>query len=349
MQGPDGRWRLRDPRAARRIRMNVGTIVQAETLSVRAGGRRLGEIEESFAASLRPGETFLIGGEVVEFQAIRDMSVLVTPSNRRQPRIAAFSGAKLAVSTFLAHRVMETLNDPACWADLPPTVADWLRWQTERSETPSPEDLLIETFPRGDRWHLTAYAFAGRNAHQTLGLLITRRMEEAGLDPLGFVADDYALAIWGLSEVTDPAALFAAQGLREGLEQWFADSAVMKRTFRGAAIVAGLIERNLPGRRKTGRQATFSSDILYDTLRRYDPGHLLLQITRREAMRGMVDFDRIEEMLTRSGRRIRHVRTDRVTPLSAPILMEVGKVSIRGAADERLLAEEAALLGEAMR
>ena len=115
----------------------------------------------------------------------------------------------------------------------------------------------------------------------------------------------------------------------------------MKRTFKTSAVIAGLIDRQFGGQRKTGRQATFSSDILYDTLRRYDPDHLLLRITREEALKGLVDFGRIEEMLSRTGARVDHVVLDRVTPLAAPLFLEVGKVPIQGQATERLLAEEA--------
>ncbi len=173
-------------------------------------------------------------------------------------------------------------------------------------------------------------------------------MEAAGLNPLGFVANDYALLIWGLDEVPDPAALLDPAGLREGLEGWLGENAVMKRTFRSAATVAGLIEKNLPGLRKTGRQATFSSDILYDTLRRHDPGHLMLRITRAEAGRGLVDFGRIEEMLARSRGRVDHVRAPHVTPLAAPLFLEMGRVPIKGRAEARLVSEAAdALLAEA--
>jgi ATP-dependent Lhr-like helicase len=115
----------------------------------------------------------------------------------------------------------------------------------------------------------------------------------------------------------------------------------MKRTFRASATIAGLIERNTPSARKSGRQATFSSDILYDTLMRYDPEHLMLQITREEALRGLVDFGRIEEMLLRVGDRIDHRRLERVTPLAAPLFLETGRVPVAGSAEERLLAEEA--------
>ncbi|MFT5947645.1 MAG: ATP-dependent Lhr-like helicase [Paracoccaceae bacterium] len=348
MQAPDGAWQLRDPRSARIIRMNLGTIVATETLSVRLAGKRgggpkLGEVEESFAATLIPGDTFLIGGQVVRYRCLRDMNVEVERGGT-EPKIAVFSGTRMATSTQLANRVLGILEDPARWADLPVHVADWLDLQRRVSTLPARDGLLVETFPRADRWHMCIYGFAGHNAHQTLGLLITKRMEDAGLEPLGFVCTDYALLVRGLREVTRPADLLALDGLREGLETWLAGNAVMKRTFRTAAVVAGLIERNLPGQRKSGRQATFSSDILYDALRAHDPDHLMLRITRDEAMRGLVDFDRIEDMCARAAGAIRHVRARHVTPLAAPLLLEVGRVPIRGAAAERLDEEAAAAM-----
>jgi len=207
---------------------------------------------------------------------------------------------------------------------------------------------LLESFPRDGHEHLVIYGFAGRNAQQTLGLLITKAMEEQGLAPLGFVATDYATMIWGLDPVTDAAPLFDLTRLKDGVETWLAGNAVMKRSFRNVALIAGLIERANQGRRKSGRQATFSSDILYDTLRRYDPGHLLLQITHEEAMRGLVDFARIEEMLTRIGPRIDLIRLTHVTPLAAPLFLEPGKVPVHGTGRDRI-AEDAArqLLREA--
>ncbi len=347
----DGRWSLRDPRAARTIRMNIGTIMDIETLKVRmkgAFGTQLGEVEEAFAATLVPGDTFLIGGQTVRFEGVRDLTVEVSREVSASPRIAAFMGTKLATSTTLSRRVVEILGDPARWSDLPGYMRPWLDLQRRISRLPQPGRLLVETFYRGAREHVALYAFAGRNAHQTLGLLVTRRMEAAGLNPLGFVANDYALLIWGLDRVDDPGGLLVPEDLREGLDGWLGENAVMKRTFRAAAVIAGLIERNLPGQRKTGRQATFSSDILYDTLRKYDPDHLMLRITRSEAGRGLVDFGRIEEMLARVAGRIDVVRAPHLTPLAAPLLLEAGRVPIRGRAQERLVSEAAeALLAEA--
>jgi len=349
VQRADGLWQLRDPRAAQRIRMNIGTIQDTDTLKVRMkrnrGGKPLGEIEEGFAATLTPGDTFLIGGQIVKYEGLREMTVEVSRDSAKKPKVATFMGTKFATSTQLSARVQRMFTQDS-WPDLPAHTAQWLALQRDRSQLPQPGRLLIESFPHEGRAQTVVYGFAGRNGQQTLGLLLTKRMEEMGLSPLGFVATDYATLIWGLDPVTDPAPLLDARHLHDGLETWLAGNAVMKRTFRASATIAGLIERNSPQARKSGRQATFSSDILYDTLTKYDPDHLMLEITREEALRGLVDFGRIEEMLERTRGRIDHLTLPRVSPLSAPMLLEMGRVPVKGAAEERLLAEESRRLME---
>ena len=343
LQNPDGHWQLRDPRAAQRIRMNIGTIQDTDTLKVRLKGnfKPLGEVEEAFAATLTQGDTFLIGGQVVRYENLKEMTVQVSRRADKKPKIATFMGTKFANSTQLSQRILQ-MFDQGSWPNLPDHTAEWLTLQRQLSKLPEANRILVESFPHDGRQHLCAYGFAGRNAMQTLGMLITQRMEELDLNPLGFVATDYATLVWGLDLVTDPAPLFDASNLRADFETWLSGNAVMKKTFRGAATIAGLIERNLPQARKSGRQATFSSDILYDTLSKYDPDHLMLQITREEALRGLVDFGRIEEMLTRTAGHVDHVVLEQVTPLAAPLLLEVGKIAVAGAAQDRLL-EEAAL------
>jgi ATP-dependent Lhr-like helicase len=343
LQRPDGQWQLRDPRAALRVRMNIGTIHDTDTLKVRMRGsfKPLGEIEEGFAATLTPGDTFLIGGQIVRYEGLRDLTVEVSRAAAKKPKIATFMGTKFATSTQLSARILDMFRQ-ASWPDLPRHTADWLSVQRDLSHLPRADRILVESFPHDGLAHTCFYGFAGRNAQQTLGLLLTKRMEEIGQNPIGFVSTDYATLIWGLDPVTDPAPLVDPANLRDGFDLWLTGNAVMKRTFRASATIAGLIERNLPQARKSGRQATFSSDILYDTLTRYDPDHLMLRITRQEARRGLVDFGRIEEMLARTAGRIDHVTVPHVTPLAAPMLLEMGKVPIFGAGREKMLAEIAA-------
>jgi ATP-dependent helicase Lhr and Lhr-like helicase len=339
-----GKFSLRDPRTATTIRQNLGTIIDIETLKVRLknrmGGIPLGEVEEAFAASLTPGDTFLIGGQIVRYEGLREMTVEVSRQPGRDPKVAVFSGTKFATSTQLSTRILQLLQQPD-WPDLPAHSVQWLTLQRELSRLPEPDRLLVESFPYEGREHICLYGFAGRNAQQTLGLLLTKRMEDQGLNPLGFVATDYATLIWGLSPTPDPAALLSLQTLRHDLETWLSGNAVMKRGFRNIAVISGLIERSHQGRRKSGRQATFSSDILYDTLRKYDPDHLLLTLTHEEAMRGLIDFGRLESLLSRIGPRIDHIRLERPSPFAAPLFLEPGKIPIHGQGREKL-AEDAA-------
>jgi ATP-dependent Lhr-like helicase len=340
-----GMWQLRDPRSAARIRMNLGTIFDTETLKVKfkRSAKTLGEIEEGFAATLTQGDTFLIGGQIVRYEGLNQLTVEVSRQKGRTPKVATFNGTKFATSTQLSQRILAMFQQDT-WPDLPSHTAEWLHLQREVSKLPQAGRILVETFPQDGREHMVVYGFAGINAHRTLGLILTQRMEAAGLNPLGFTVTDYGLLIWGLNAVTDVAPLFDPDNMRDGLETWLQGNAVMKRTFRVAATVAGLIERNTRQGRKSGRQATFNSDILYDTLAKYDPAHLMLRITREEAMRGLVDFGRVEELLHRTKGRIDHVALSRVTPLAAPLFLEPGRIPVFGEGRERLLEDKAAEL-----
>jgi len=337
-----GRYRVAAPLFAQRYRMNAGTIVEAATLKVRLGrGRVLGEVEEYFVTAMAPGDTFMFAGRLLRFERIHEMSVETSAAAGDAPKVPAYGGGRLPLSTHLADRVRARLADPASWAELPAGVRQWLRLQQWRSLLPGRDDLLIETFPRGNKQYLVAYCFEGRNAHQTLGMLLTRRMERAGFGPLGFVATDYVLAIWSLREATDFDHLFDEDMLGDDLEAWMAESSMLRRTFRTVAVIAGLIERRHPGQKKTGRQVTFNTDLIYDVLRSHEPNHILLRATRADAAAGLTDIRRVAHMLARVSGRITHRALDRVSPLAVPVLLEVGRESIFGAAVDDLLGERA--------
>ena len=343
----DGRLQIADRRVAQSYRMNVGTIVEATTLKVQLRrGRILGEIEEYFVQWLRPGDTFLFAGRLLTFQGLREHTVECTLGGQGDPAIPAYAGGRLPLTTQLADRVRTMLEDRDVWPTLPGPVEEWLEQQRWRSVLPKADSLLVEGFPRGEREYLVAYTFAGRNAHQTLGMLLTRRMERMGLGPLGFVATDYVIAVWSVEPCEDADALFDQDMLGDDLEEWMAESSLLKRTFRNVAVIAGLIERKLPGHEKTGRQVTFNADLIYDVLRRHQPDHILLQATRDDAARGLTDIRRLSDLLVSIQGRIVHRRLDRVSPLAVPVLLEVGKEQVAGGAVEALMDEFAETLIE---
>lgn len=347
-----GRLVPASPRVARQQRLNVGTIVGDPLLKVRLGGRRsLGEIEERFLQGLKPGQTFLFGGRVLRLVRIRNEEAVVAAGGGA-PQIPSYAGGRMALSPALSRRVRAWIADPGRWAALPDEAREWLEWQRRRAVLPGPDELLVESFPRAERRVFTAYPFAGRNAHQTLGLLLTRRMESSGLQPLGFVANDYALAVWSLRPVADAAEaarLLDPELLREDLDGWMAETSVLRRTFRECAVVAGMIDRRQPGRERRSRLVTFSSDMIYDVLRRHEPDHILLKATRLEAARGLTDAERLRAVLEEARGRLRFTPLPRVSPLSIPLLLELGREGVDGAATTALLEEETARLLEEAR
>lgn len=343
-------WRLSHPKFEKQHRLNAGIIVDAPILDVRfKNGRKLGTVEEHFAATLSPGDTFFFAGLSLEVLGIKDLDLTVRASSR-PARIPTYGGTRMPLTTHLANRVRGFLNNPAEWEAFPEDVEQWLRVQSERSVLPKPDELLVETFPHEDRNFMVVYSFEGWNAHQSLGMLITRRMETAGLKPIGFVANDYCFATYSLERVRDPAPLFSADILQDEFIDWVQGSHLLKRAFREVAVIGGLVERQHPGKRKTGKQVTFSTDLIYDVLRRYEPDHLLLEAAWADARTKLTDVGRLASLLDRAADTMVHVDLPRVSALAVPVLVLIGREHVaQGSVDDALLIEAEALAETAMR
>jgi ATP-dependent Lhr-like helicase len=372
-QDKNGRWRVANPKVRQSYRLNVGTIVEEAMLKVRLvrsrgggsgpsgalgrGGRLLGEIEEYFIEGLAVGDTFVFGGEVVRYEHLSEDQVYVSRANDQDPKVPSYMGGKFPLSTYLAERVRRLLADKRAWNGLPDQVRDWLSLQAHFSRVPGTRELVVETFPRGNKYYLVCYPFEGRLAHQTLGMLLTRRLERARARPLGFVANEYALAVWGLGDTSslirlgrlDLDALFDPDMLGDDLEAWLAESALMKRTFRTCALISGLIARRFTNEEKTRRQVLFSTDLVYDVLRKHQADHVLLRAARADAATGLLDISRLSDMLLRIKGRIIHRELTRISPLAVPVMLEIGREAVYGEASDELLAETAEqLVKEAM-
>lgn len=350
MRGRDGVWRLAHPNQAQRHRMNAGIIVDSEMLTVRfRNGRSLGKVEERFAASLSPGDTFFFAGMSLEVEGVKDMDVTVRAA-KTSATIPSYGGLRLPLTTHLATRVQAMLADRAGWGRFPDDVREWLEMQDHRSQLPAPGELLVESFPHGGKHYTAYYTFEGWNANQSLGMLITRRMEDRGLLPGGFVANDYCLAVWGLKPVADPAPLLSPDILTHEFTEWVTESHLLRRAFREVAVISGLVERQHPGQRKTGKQVTFSTDLIYDVLRKYEPDHVLIEAAWADARSRMTDVGRLAGLLERSQRELVHVNLERVSPLAVPVMTMIGREAVpQGAVDDALLLEAEGLIAAAMR
>jgi ATP-dependent Lhr-like helicase len=312
-------------------------------------GKALGKVEEYFAAGLTPGDTFTFAGMALEVERLQDLDLVVRAA-KKAATIPSYMGARMPLTTHLSERVREILANRAGWSRLPDDVREWLEMQDWRSEMPGPGKLLVESFPYEERFYTVYYTFEGWNANQSLGMLITRRMEEQGLQPGGFVANDYSLGVWGLKPVKDPVPLLSPDILDHEFVEWVQGSHLLRRAFKDVAVISGLVERQHPGKRKTGKQVTFSTDLIYDVLRKYEPDHVLIEAAWADAKARLTDVGRLAAVLERAAEQLVHVELDRVSPLAVPVMVMIGRESLpQGSADDAILHEAEALAEAAMR
>ncbi len=329
---------------ARRHRMNIGTIVEYAKLKVRRmaspkskRGRIIGEIEERFVINLNPGDTFMFGGEVLKYHGIREMALQASPAPKHRPKVPSYAGGMMPLSSYLAAEVRRMVADPKTWSRLPDQIRDWLTLQSEYSELPKSTGVLVEAFFDRHDHVMVLHTFEGRKVNQALGFLITRRMEQQGYKPLTFAITDYALTITSLEPVNAIGTLLAPDILDDNLNEWIINSPMVKSSFRRIATIAGLTEQRLPGTERSMKQVTFSTDLIYDVLMKYEPDHILLRIAREEAERDLLDLSRLTLWLSDVQGAIDFVTLPHASPLAIPSMMQLGRERIKGEADKTLL------------
>lgn len=328
----------------RRHRQNIGTIIEAARLRVKILNKRsdkiVGDIEESFIQELAPGDSFLFAGEILEFVRVHDLLVETRKIKAKDPRVPSYAGGTMPLSTFLAAEVLQLMNQPKRWQQLPQRIQEWLSLQQQFSLIPTANKLLIEQFKYKRKNFLVIYSFEGRRANHSLGMLLTRRMEELGLKPIYFTATDYALCISTLTPI-DPervSYLFAHFILADEVGKWMHDTTLLKRTFRQVAIISGLTERQIGGSKKSMKQVTFSTDLIYDVLKKHEPNHVLLRITEEEVKKSLLDLDRVAMMLKRFQNNIQVQELSKPSPFSIPILCTFATERVLGEAQDHFLA-----------
>ena len=342
-------FQLKNKRDSRRYRMNIGTIVESPYMKIMLRNKTLGSIEENFIINLSIGDTFLFGGHVLQYEGIHNSIVLVKRSKDKHAQIPSYAGGRMPLSTHLSTVVRQLIGNDKKWNQFPNQIESWLQHHKNNSQLPDEKKLLIETFPRKRKYYTVVYTFSGRNANDTLGFLALRRMKRLGLKPLGFTVTDYALAIWSFKKVETPKDIFEPGLIYEEFEEWIQDTPLIKRLFRDAAIISGLIERRHPGSTKTGRQVLVSSDLIYDVLMKYDPSHILLKAAYLDAKKGLIDSDRIKDFLMETKDNVVHVDLEKISPLAVPTVLQLSRQTMsKKDRDDYILEDmEAEILSEA--
>ena len=305
----------------RKYRMNLGTIVEAEIVPIYLKNKKLGYIEEYFINQLEKNDTFLFAGLILALDKFTSKGVEVKKSMGKNPKIPSYVGGNLPLSTYLAKNVINLINSFEKYK-FPDQILNWIKKQKKVSSLPSNDGLLIETFERKGNSYIICYTFQGRNINQTLGILIMKRLEESKCKPLAFVATDYAIAVWSIKPYKNIKNIFSERLLKNELPNWLTNTSILKKQFKKVAIISGLIDKKIPGKLKTFKQVNFSSDLIYDVLEKYEQNHILIKATKEEALKEMVDFEKIKSFIHNIKNNIIHNNLKKVSPFSIPVIME---------------------------
>jgi len=352
--GPDGVWRVADKRLALRHRLNIGAIVSDASVMVQyfPRGQKLGTVEESFIARMKPGDKFWFAGKLLELVSVRDLTAFVKKGagSGATPR---WMGGRMPLSTTLADEMVETL---ACAADGDFSSREMqaarplLQLQQRWSALPTPQTLLAETLKSREGWHLFLYPFAGRNAHLGLASLLAWRAAQIAPGTFSIAVNDYGFELLSGAPrdwAADLPRLIDARGLDETRAEVIESlnaAELARRRFRDIAQIAGLVVNGYPGERKSARQLQASSSLFYDVFRKYDPENGLLKQAERELLEDELDVRRLHEALTRMNeRRLAHIQLKRCSPLAFPLIAERFRESLSNesfnARIERMLAQ----------
>jgi len=308
----DGRFILVSNQAARRHRMSIGTIVSHAHVRVKMRrGKSLGEVEESFAGRLQPGDVFRFSGKRLEVVRFSDGELIVKPAgSRKASEIPRWTGGRLPLSETLATRVVADFqrSNPLSqriqnsqW--LARALKETAEIQARISQCPETEVTIAERFKTRDGHHLCIYPFAGWLVHQALGPLMASRIAKLTPATLTVTVNDYGIEL--LSPEAGPldicteqwSSIVQPRELQHDLEKALNLSELVRRQFRATARISGLIFEGYPGRQKSLRMLQTSAGLLYDVLSQYDPNHVLLGQAKNDVLRDEFDIERLLEVL----------------------------------------------------
>ncbi len=326
-----GKWAAASDALAKAHRTNIGTIASDGAVAIAfTSGRRLGSVEESFVAKMKPGDTFIFAGRTLEFRRVHDMVAQVRASTSKKGAIPRWMGGRLPLSESLAMEVCHRLDEAAegIYADAEmQKIRPVLELQARWSAIPRLGQMLIETTRTREGHHHYIYPFLGRLVHEGLAALLAYRLGVLGYKPITASFNDYGIELLCPGEMElgerDYHGLLSPERLLEDTLAALNSGELARRHFREIARIAGLLVPTRPGGFKTTRQLQASSGLFYDVFVEFDPENLLLNQARREVLERHMEFARLQTALVKMiGNTFVLQRTRRISPLAFPLWAE---------------------------
>jgi ATP-dependent helicase Lhr and Lhr-like helicase len=351
--GDDGVAHVPDRRIAHRHRQSIGTIVADASVNVQMrNGARLGTVEESFIAFLRPGDRFVFAGKVLELVRVREMTAWVKPAPKKSAVITRWMGVKMAFSTLLAERTRKLIGEAAQGVYRSPEldlVRPLLDLQARWSALPRANEWLVEKITLRDGHYLFFYPMEGRLAHLGLAMLFAHRLARARPRTFTITVTDYGFGLMSPEPVElgvhEIGVLLAEPNVEADILAGLNAAELGRRQFREIARIAGLVFQGFPGEGRSNRQLQASSGLLYDVFTQYDPQNLLLAQAVREVMERHLDAARLADALRRLRASPAVLRAPaRPTPFAFPLMVEIFREAMSSEALETRVARMVAEL-----
>jgi ATP-dependent Lhr-like helicase len=333
----EGVYRVPDVAIGRRHRMGIGTIVSDSSVQVKyMSGGRIGSVEESFISRLKAGDHFLFGGRILEFIRVHEMTAFVKRATGSRGAITRWQGAKMPMSSELAHASLEQLRQAANGIFEGPemeAIRPLLEIQEKWSALPTTETLVIESMKSREGFHLFVYPFAGRSVHTGLASLMAYRIGKVQPITFSIAVNDYGFELlsgepveWGLvfgGATGAQAGLFDTDYLLEDVLDSLNATQLSQQRFREVARIAGLVFQGYPGQPKSNRQVQASSSLFFEVFRKHDAANLLLTQAQREVLEQELELTRLRDtLLELHGRKLAYGEVRRATPFGFALMVE---------------------------
>ena len=328
----DGLYRIASARIARLHRYNIGTIVADGSIGLRfLRGGRLGSVEETFIARMKPGERFLFAGRSLELVRVRDMTAWVRLARGQRGSVPRWLGGRLPLSNELGPWLQQALADPDPTEQELRALAPVLLTQRERSAVPRPDQLLVEQLRVRKTSLIFVYPFAGRRVHEGIAALLALRLSRMQPVTIAFGVNDHGLMLSAneLPELDESLLrkLLSGDQVRDDLLSSIASGELARRQFREVARIAGLVFASHPGQDRSVRHLQAGTGLIHDVLTAHEPEHILLQQATQEVLENNFDFTALTDTVERCARvELLTCTPARLTPFGFPLWAE----SIRG-------------------
>lgn len=316
---------LAAPRVARDFYQNIGTIASESMVQVQLGRRKLGQVEESFMKGLRPGDVFVLNGRTIRLLETRLLTAKVAAAASSVPTVPRWYANKMPLASGLAAAVVELRTElarliacrPGSPAPAPAynnSAAAWLEseyrltaanaralvehftLQAQVSAIPTSEFFLVERYDQRGLIHYFFHALIGRSANDAVSRIVAQRVQETKGGNALVTIDDYGFLLtlkpFQAMTAAEWRLLFRRDGAEAALREALSESNLVKWQFRGVAQTGLMVPRRVRGEERGARALQWSSEIIFEVLRRHEPDHPLLVEAYAEATLRFLDLPR---------------------------------------------------------